>query len=75
MAPGDIRRAFPLCSFEPEVGGLPRTEVDGRALPLNYHERHYIGTGTWNSRGIDLVGALRAMLGDSAAFVASPDFT
>ena len=75
MAPGDIRRAFPLCSFEPEVGGLPRTEVDGRSLPLNYHERHYIGTGTWNSRGIDLVGALRAMLGDSAAFVATPDFT
>ena len=39
MAPGDIRRAFPLCSFEPEVGGLPRTEVDGREKVTHmYHQ-------------------------------------
>lgn len=77
MAPATrarIRDAFPLSRFD-ATDGLPRARVDDRTLPLNEAERHYAGLGTWNSRGMDLVGAVRAMLGDSAAFVESADFT
>ncbi|KAL1522862.1 hypothetical protein AB1Y20_017828 [Prymnesium parvum] len=64
----------PPATFAPELHLLPPTELAGRRLP-RLGPRLHVGLGTWNSRGVNFVSALRAMLGDPSIHVESPHFT
>ena len=64
-----------MATFARELEGLPTAEIGGQALPRQLGQRHYTGVGLWNSRSANLLTALRAMLGDDAAYVETPHFT
>ncbi|KAL1500238.1 hypothetical protein AB1Y20_012911 [Prymnesium parvum] len=64
---------FPA-SFAAEAAALPQAVIEGQQFP-RLGPRLFVGMGPWNSRGINLVRALRAMLGDASIFVESPQFT
>ena len=61
-------------TFAHEMRFLPRVEVGGQWLPRLGGLLH-VGLGMWNSRGINLVSSLRAMLGDATVYVETPQFT
>ena len=65
----------PTASFSPEVAPMPEAVLTGQTLPRQLEQRHYTGVGRWNSRNLNLMTALRAMLGDPHAYAESPEFT
>ena len=64
-----------IASYAPEMRSYPTEVITGVSFPRPSHGSSYMGVGLWNSRGASLMTAIRAMLGDSTAFVESPDFT
>ena len=67
--------SLPNASFAFEAGVMPTAYVSGVRLPRATHGRSYMGLGCWNSRGANLMTALRAMLGDEQAYAESAHFT
>ena len=59
-------------SFGPLVDPMPHGSIAGQQLPRAPTQRQYVGLGTWNSRGVTLEDAVRAMLGDESVYVESP---
>lgn len=66
-----------IATFRPMVEELEAREAPPHftGLPRGVHQKTYAGTSVWNSRGMNLTQAVRAMLGDPFAYYESALFT